>query len=339
MRPSFRRLLGLLLPLLLLFAACGDDGGEDVVVADEEDAAAAGVDEATPAIEPAEDDPSLDAITVEGAFGEAATVTFEPPFESETTVRRVLEEGDGDPLEAGMTVSFRNVAVNGRDGNVFDDSFEGDTDATLVMDESQIIPGLVRGLAGVPVGSRVVIAVAPADGFEPRGGIPDAGVEPGDTVIFVIDVLDASVPLTRAEGEAVEPPEGLPTVELAENGAPTITLPEGEPPTELVAEPLIQGDGPVVEEGQTLSAHYTGVIWDGGEQFDSSWDRGEPSSFPIGVGGVIAGWDEALVGQKVGTQMLLVIPPDQGYGPEGNESAGIEGTDTLVFVVDILGAG
>jgi peptidylprolyl isomerase len=323
---------------LLLLGACGDDGGDDVLVADEEDAEAAGVD-TDGGGDAVGDDPSLDAVTVEGAFGEEATVTFESPFDTETTVRRVLEEGDGELLETGMTVGFRNVEVNGRDGNQFDDSFPADDDVTLSMDETQIIPGLVRGLLGVPVGSRVLIAVAPADGFEPRGGIPDAGVEPGDTVVFVIDVMEASVPLTRAEGEPVAPADGLPTVELAADGTPTITIPDGEPPNELVVQPLIEGDGPTVEEGQTITAHYTGVIWDTGEQFDSSWDRGEPAQFPIGVGGVIAGWDEGLVGQPVGSQVLLVIPPDKGYGPEGNASAGIEGDDTLVFVVDILGAG
>ena len=127
-------------------------------------------------------------------------------------------------------------------------------------------------------------------------------------------------------------------MELGEDGSTTITVPEGEPPTELVVQPLIEGDGPEVEAGQTIVAHYTGIIWDSGEQFDSSWDRGEPASFPIGVGGVIAGWDEGLVGQPIGSQVLLVIPPEQGYGEAGNPDAGIEGTDTLVFVVDILGA-
>ncbi|MET0803302.1 MAG: FKBP-type peptidyl-prolyl cis-trans isomerase, partial [Acidimicrobiales bacterium] len=196
-------------------------------------------------------------------------------------------------------------------------------------------------LLDVPVGSRVLIAIAPQDAFQAQGGIPDAGIEADDTIIFVVDVLDATTPeppLARAEGTAVEPDEGLPTVELDDTGKPTITIPDGDPPTEQVTQVLIEGDGPEVESGQTITAHYTGVIWASGEQFDSSWDRGEPSEFPIGVGGVIVGWDEGLVGQTVGSQILLVIPPDQGYGPDGNPDAGIAGTDTLVFVVDILAA-
>ncbi len=157
-------------------------------------------------------------------------------------------------------------------------------------------------------------------------------------MVFVFDLIDVSIPLERATGTAVEPPEGLPVVTLAEDGKPTIEIPDTDPPGELVGQVLIEGDGAVVEAGQNLTVHYTGVIWPGGEQFDSSWDREEPAAFDIGVGSVIPGWDETLVGQTVGSQLLLVIPPEDGYGADGNASAGIDGTDTLVFVVDILGA-
>ncbi len=333
-----------LLPLLLLLAACGDDGGEPLQ-ADAEDAAAAGVDTSAVVGEPAMDDASLDAIMVSGTFDESAVVEVDDAFSSDTTYRRILEEGDGDPLVAGQEVSFQNLAVNGRDGTEFDNSYEATGEGgtpSIVMDETQIIPGLVRGLLGVPVGSRVLIAAAPQDAFQDQGGIPDAGIEADDTIIFVVDVLEATTPvppLDRAEGTTVEPEDGLPTVELDDTGRPTITVPDDEPPTELVTQVLIEGDGPVVESGQDLTVHYTGIIYGSGEQFDSSWDRNEPATFPIGVGGVISGWDEGLVGQTVGSQILLVIPPDQGYGEQGNPDAGITGTDTLVFVVDILAAG
>ena len=84
--------------------------------------------------------------------------------------------------------------------------------------------------------------------------------------------------------------------------------------------------------------HYVALDLAGGKQFDSSWDRGQSASFPIGTGKVLPGWDEGLVGQAVGSQVLLVVPPDKGYGSAGEPEAGITGTDTLVFVVDILDA-
>jgi peptidylprolyl isomerase len=80
------------------------------------------------------------------------------------------------------------------------------------------------------------------------------------------------------------------------------------------------------------------VIWGTGKQFESSWDRKVPIEAPIGTGQVLPGWDTGLVGQTVGSQVLLVLPPDQGYGTSGNSQAGITGTDTLVFVIDILDA-
>ena len=113
-------------------------------------------------------------------------------------------------------------------------------------------------------------------------------------------------------------------------------MPAGTAPTALVIQPLITGTGATVQTGQTISVHYTGAIWASGEVFDSSWTRASPATFAIGTGKVIDGWDQGLVGQTVGSQVLLVIPPDQGYGSEGNPDAGIAGTDTIVFVVDIL---
>lgn len=307
-------LLACLLGLTLVGVACsGDDGGE------------------------ASDPGVLDQVTVSGEFGEAPTIDFDAPLETDETVRQVLIEGDGDPTEAGMNITFEHVAVNGRDGSEFDSSYEQGP-AAAVLDDSQVIPGLVSGLVDVRIGSRVLVAMAPDDAFGPRGGIEEEGVAADDTVLFVIDLQDATFPLDRAEGTPVDPEPGLPTVTLADDGAPTVRLPDGEPPDELVTQPLIRGDGPEVEAGQTITAHYTGIIWPGGDQFDSSWDRDEPAQFQIGVGAVIPGWDEGLVGQPVGSQVLLVIPPDQGYGDQGNPQAGIEGTDTLVFVVDILAA-
>jgi peptidylprolyl isomerase len=99
---------------------------------------------------------------------------------------------------------------------------------------------------------------------------------------------------------------------------------------------LVQGSGPAIRKGQLFVAQYVGVLWRTGKEFDSSWDRGQPVGFPIGVGRVIAGWDEKLVGVQAGSRVLLVLPPSKGYGPQGEPTAGIKGDDTLVFVVDVL---
>lgn len=119
---------------------------------------------------------------------------------------------------------------------------------------------------------------------------------------------------------------------------PTITIPSEPPADALVTKTLVTGTGPVVQAGDLLVVNYLGETWDDGNVFDSSFDRGQPASFPIGVGKVIAGWDAALVGQTVGSRVVMAIPPSLGYGDAGQPDAKISGDDTLVFVVDILGA-
>jgi peptidylprolyl isomerase len=128
---------------------------------------------------------------------------------------------------------------------------------------------------------------------------------------------------------------GLPTVAGEYGSKPTFTFPSKTPPTTLMSKVLKEGTGPVTEKGDLLVADYLGTIWDG-KTFDNSYDRKAPTGFPIGVGKVIDGWDKVLVGVKAGSRVLMSLPPADGYKEAGNASAGIKGTDTLVFVVDIV---
>jgi peptidylprolyl isomerase len=131
------------------------------------------------------------------------------------------------------------------------------------------------------------------------------------------------------------------TVTGAFNAKPTVKFPTVQPPKQLVEQTLVTGNGPAVTSGDTVIVNYLGDIWPtkaGSEPqvFDSSFNRGAAAGFVIGTGAVIPGFDKTLVGKRMGTRMLLSIPPADGYGPSGNSQAGISGTDTLVFVVDLL---
>ena len=128
----------------------------------------------------------------------------------------------------------------------------------------------------------------------------------------------------------------MPTVSGDKGSKPSLTFPGPEAPEGLQIQVLDAGDGQVVEAGDTIVAHYLGQSWNG-NVFDSSYDRGQPFSFQIGVGMVIRGWDDGLVGQRVGSRVLLSIPAELGYGDRGVPQAGIKGGDTLVFVTGILG--
>ena len=116
---------------------------------------------------------------------------------------------------------------------------------------------------------------------------------------------------------------------------PEIDFPEGPPPSALEIIDLTEGDGAEATSGSTVSVHYVGVAHSTGEEFDASWNRGEPFSFRLGAGNVIAGWDRGVQGMKVGGRRKLVIPPDLGYGDRGAGGAIAPG-ETLIFVVDLL---
>jgi peptidylprolyl isomerase len=118
---------------------------------------------------------------------------------------------------------------------------------------------------------------------------------------------------------------------------PEIDVPDKEAPAELVVADLVEGDGDEATAGASVTTHYVGVSWSNGEQFDASWDRGEPITFPLT--GVISGWQEGIPGMRVGGRRLLVIPPDMAYGDTPPAGSGIEPGETLVFVIDLVATG
>jgi peptidylprolyl isomerase len=138
-------------------------------------------------------------------------------------------------------------------------------------------------------------------------------------------------------GAAADGSSGV-TVTGGFGSTPTVTIPDTEAPAKLTERTLVRGDGAAVAAGDTLVANYVGETWADKKVFDSSFSRGEPAGFVIGKGQVIPGWDKTLVGEKLGSRVLLTIPPADGYGAGGNSQAGISGTDTLVFVVDLVAA-
>ena len=124
---------------------------------------------------------------------------------------------------------------------------------------------------------------------------------------------------------------------MPELSKPEIEFPGGEPPTDLQSSDVVVGDGPEAVAGAQVLVHYVGVDFESGEEFDASWNRGAPLDFRLGVGQVIAGWDQGIQGMRVGGRRRLVIPPEQAYGPAGggHRLAG----KTLIFVIDLLEVG
>jgi len=118
---------------------------------------------------------------------------------------------------------------------------------------------------------------------------------------------------------------------------PEVDFPDGEPPIELQISDIWQGDGAVAKAGDTVQVHYVGVAYSTGEEFDTSWSRGAPLEFRLGVGQVIAGWDQGVQGMRVGGRRQLIIPPRLAYGDRG-AGRSIAPGETLIFVCDLVSA-
>ena len=276
---------------------------------------------------------ALDAVTVAGT-DTAPTVTFKTkPLKVTVTTTKVITAGKGAKLSKANTIMFNYVLFNGKDGKQIESSF-GKQAAGLDLASSSLLPGLSKGLTGQQVGSRLLLAIPPVDAFGAQGNA-QAGFGPTDTVVFFIQLVSASTPLTTATGVAVPPKAGLPTATVDGVKAAQITVPKTAAPKKLIIQPLIKGAGAVVKAGQSIKVSYTGVLWKDGKKFDASADHGSSFDTVIGAGKVITGWDKGLVGQTVGSRILLVVPPSDGYGAKGSPPL-IGAKDTLVFVVDIL---
>ncbi len=276
-------------------------------------------------------------VTASGAFGAAPTVTIPAKSAAATLYSKTLIQGTGAPLTKTQTLlgNFVLYDWSGKTHKLLGSTYSGGSPTFFV---GPMLPGLETALVGQREGSRVLVVIPPKDGFGPQGN-STIGVTGTDTLVFVVDMIKAYGNSSGVAGkQASDGGSGLPTVAAVAGKAPTIKIPDSTPPKTLQVKTLIKGTGPKVTKGQNILVQYTGVIWRTGKVFDSSWSRSEPASFEIGVGQVIPGWDTGIVGQTVGSRVLLVIPPADGYGKSGQSSVGIEGTDTLVFVVDILAA-
>lgn len=273
----------------------------------------------------------VDAVAVSGEFGAQPTVEFEAGLSAERTERSVVIAGDGGATAPGDTLEVAYTVINATTGAEVDAYGYTEGEAVqFVADATVQREGFARAIGCVDIGSRVVAVIPPSEAFGEQG-LPDLGIEPDDSIVLVVDI--EGIQPTRAWGDDQPAPEGFPTVELADDGAPTVEIPAGDPPAELQVATLKLGDGPVVGETATVTVQYHGVSWDSGEVFDESW----PTPTPFSLAGVVPGFAQAIAGQTVGSQVIAVIPPSLAYGEAGESDHALAG-QTLVFVVDILGA-
>ncbi|HEY6739125.1 MAG TPA: FKBP-type peptidyl-prolyl cis-trans isomerase [Actinopolymorphaceae bacterium] len=282
---------------------------------------------------------TVDGVTVSLDQSKKPKVDFDEPFEVEKTTSTVLKEGKGPKVALGEQVVLQYVGINGRDGKEFDSSWKRGKEAVFPLVEGSLIKGFIDGLKGKKAGSRVLLTITPEDGYGPSGGTQDGTIKKDDSLVFVVDLKKSYKPLTQAKGEKVTPAEGTPTVTLDDKDRPTgVQVPKGDPPKKLVVQPLVKGDGKKVSDDLSATAHILGATWRTGKPFESTWDRGQPQTMPPLAQLPVKGLADGLRNQTVGSRVLLVIPPDQGFQQDGGEGVDLKKDDTVILVVDILDA-
>jgi peptidylprolyl isomerase len=307
-------------PLLLLAtAACGEDSGDDGGT----DTAAAG----------------LEGLEVSGEFGAAPEVTVDKPLDLEETQSEVLVEGDGNPVVEGEQALLHLYVANGTSGEKALATYDQGVPASFQMSEAQLFKSVVDATVGQPVGSRVVVAATPEDAFGPQGA-PQFQLTGKDDVVFVVDIMsvEPTEVLEGPEGEtSSDVPGNLPTVEEKAGEVTGISYDQAatDPAKDLQVVTLVEGEGPEVRDDSLVTFDYLGQVYGGDQVFDESYSS-EPRTFAVGVGGLIKAWDEAIVGAKQGSRLMIIAPPDVAYGEQGSPPS-IPGNATLTFVVDVLG--
>ncbi len=278
-----------------------------------------------------------DSVKVSGTFDTKPTVVITSPLTATATQRTVAIAGTGAVANKGQSVSVQITLYNAATGAVLTSTGYAENSATtFAMDETKVLPGLVKTIECSPAGSRLVGVIPPADGFGEAGNT-QLGVTGSQSFVVVVDVLSiVAPPLPKANGVDQPATPGFPAVVLDAAGRPTITIPDSAPPTDLKIAVLKKGDGAVVPAKSNVVVQYEGINWNTKKIFDESWARGAPSTFNTAQ--VIAGFTKALEGQKVGSQVIVIVPPAEGYGSAG-AGTDIGPTDTIVFVVDIVGLG
>jgi peptidylprolyl isomerase len=278
--------------------------------------------------------PGLESVKISGPVGSSPTVKFDGATTNTATSTKTLVKGKGAKLEQGDTLIVQTVIADGTSQKTVANSYT-DHQPQVVPLAKSVSPLFLNALVGQRIGSRVAV-YSPAAAIWASGN-PQLGINSTDNVLIVFDLV--SQPVDKPDGAKHGSPSWAPKIVSTKGLITGLDFKNApKPDGQLRSATLRTGTGPKVKAGQTVFARYLGEVYKGAKPFDQNFDAQSPTPFQIGVGAVVEGWDKTLVGQHVGAQLVLAIPPKDGYGPKGQPSAGIQGTDTLYFVVDIVGA-
>ncbi len=321
--PSHVRLLtAVLVAAGIVLAGCGSDNSSD----------------SSSDSSPSASTQGWDTTTVTGDVGTEATVKFDGPVTDSTQSTKVLSEGDGDTVEQGDSLILHTVIADGTTQKTVASSYD-DHQPQVVTLSSQVQKLFLDALTGKTIGSRVAVYASAEDIFGASGN-PQLGISQKDPIMIIFDLVGK--PLDKPDGKQHAAPSWFPKIQKTKGVISALDFAKTpKPDGRFRSAALFDGTGAVVKKGQTVFARYLGQVYKGKKPFDENFDADTPAGFQLtsgASGGVIPGWVKGLVGQRVGSRVVMEIPPKDGYGKAGNSQAGIKGTDTLYFVVDIVGA-
>lgn len=270
-------------------------------------------------------------VEVTGDFGQEPTVDFKAPLTFQETESQTLVKGPGkgQAVTADSLVTIDYSLLNASDRAEVDSSWDDEPVTFPLTGEQQVFAGLVKGLEGARPGDRVLVTVAPEDSFPSGNG---GSIRKDDSLVVVADVLKSKTPQPVKAAD-------LPELTLNRNDEPVKFVAQPSTPETLEAlgvETLISGDGPPITADSSLTVEYVGQLYPDGEVFDESWSKKQPVE--LSMSSVIEGWQQGLLGQRVGSRVVLTIPSALGYGAAGSPDGTIPPNADLIFSVDILKA-
>jgi len=305
----------------LFLTACGDDSGSD---------------EPFPGAGKTSD--RLDAVTISGEVGTAPEVEWKTAMDAGKIESETITKGDGEALAADDNVMAQLWIGN---GSVKKETYStyADKKAEMLTVNDQL-PEFLAPIKDATVGSRIAVTASAKEAFGEAGN-SGIGIGNEDTVLVIVDLV--SKVADEPSGTKSPEPSWMPKPKLNKQGVIKGFDFEGapEPTDDLRRVQLIKGDGPRVKKGQTIAVRYLGQAWGEDKPFDENFGdtgTGAPTTFSIGTGAVIKGWDQGLEGVPVGSRVVLSVPAELGYGADGQPDSGIPKDATLVFMIDILGA-
>ncbi|MFD9317449.1 FKBP-type peptidyl-prolyl cis-trans isomerase [Streptomyces sp. NPDC060053] len=314
---------------LATLAACGDDKSDSSKASDSASSSAG----ATPP--PKIVDGPLPAITAGVKFDEKPTVAKGTGEPSDQLAVKTVIAGSGKTVAENDYIQANCLGQIWDSAKVLLNTYDTKKPLFTQLAQGGTIDGWRYALTGKKTGSRVLFSVPPTWAFG-KDGDADTGIKGTDTLVFVFDIQDTFNAKSSAKGKDVPQDDAaVPKVGTNTDGkAPSIEIPKSDPSTKLVSNYVIEGDGPKLAAADTVLVQYKGVVWDTGKEFDSSYSRSSLTSFSLQE--VVKGWAQGLTGKKVGSRVVIVVPPALGYGDSPPSGSGIEKDSTMVFSVDII---